>query len=34
MLGFDTSYITRALELVKKYNPAAPAEEKVAEFLY
>lgn len=35
MLGFDTSYITRALEVVKKYNPAeAPTEDKVAEFLY
>ena len=39
MLGFDTSYITRALDLVKKYNPAVPTpapEEvvKVEEFLY
>ena len=39
MLGFDTSYITRALGLVKKYNPGVvepvvPTEEKVGEFLY
>lgn len=30
MLGFDTSYITRALNVVKKYNPPVAEEETVA----
>jgi len=36
MLGLDTSYITRALELVKQYNPTAPEEQvaKAEEYLY
>jgi len=35
MLGLDTSYITRALEVVKQYNPATEEQApKAEEFLY